>query len=511
MYWCHVPAVDGVWAPVVHSPCVHNEYSGLAWRTLGPTPEFPNSEHLRAEFRRLRGLVRRLAVERTTMKRVVEGYSGPMRDKYQKALESFSSEEWLVKRDRRLSAFVKGEKVNPLKRSPTKPRVIMARSPRFNLRLATYLKPLEAALWKNWRSPASVGRTRMVAKGLNLLQRARLIRRKMGLVGSGCVVFEVDGKQFEAHVTRDDLGLEHSVYRAAYPRDPELADLLQSQLQLRGRTMGGIRYGRDGCRASGDYNTGLGNTIVMLCSCLATMELMQERLGPIRFDVLADGDNALLFVSANHAKIVREQFAAVCSEVSPQELTVEEPVTLPEQVEFGQSKGVWNGTDYVMCRNVFKVLSGAFSGYRHFHDMRFGLRVLKAMADCEFYLARGLPVLQSYFGAARAALAEVPDLVDPRFWLEGHVLEAVKLAGSIEAVRAAQALTVVDAARTSFEAAFGIGIQEQLHLERVLPESVDFPVGKDFQWRRWKVWDVEGPEVVPSVDNRFYDRGSWTA
>lgn len=508
MYWCYVPMMEGVWAPVVHSPCWHNELAGLVRRTLGPSPEFPDSGLLALEFKKLRTLCRRLGVQRMTMADVVAGYRGPMRLKYQRALESFSVDSWLVKRDRRLDAFVKGEKVNPLAKSPTKPRVIMARSPRFNLRLATYLKPFEFALWKRWKGDPAVSHTRLVAKGLNLVERARLIRRKMGDIGEGCVVFEVDGSQFEAHVTADDLRLEHSTYRAAYPRDQELDFLLSSQLVVKGRTMCGIKYSRDGCRASGDYNTGMGNSIIMTCACLATMKLLIQRHGPIRYTLLADGDNCLLFVEPVLAGLVHQQFAASCREVSPQELVVEESVTLPEKVVFGQSQGVWNGRDWIMCRSVWKVLSGAFCSYKHYGEYRFGLRLLKAVIQCELYLALGLPVLQAYFAEALRQVAWVRDLRDPTLWLDQHALEAIKLAGGFDAIQRAGLRPVTLKARESFEAAFGIGIQEQLRYESVLPRDLNLPVDPDLVWKRVKVWDVEGPEVVPAVDTNYLDR-SW--
>jgi len=101
-----------------------------------------------------------------------------------------------------------------------------------------------------------------VGKGLNPRQRANLIVRKFNQFRD-CVVFEVDGKAFEAHVTVPQLEQEHSVYDVAY-QDARLRKVLSRQLELAGVTANGVKFSRPGGRASGDYNTGMGNTLVML-------------------------------------------------------------------------------------------------------------------------------------------------------------------------------------------------------------------------------------------------------
>jgi len=506
MYWCHVPQMIGAWAPVVHAPCVHNEYSGLLWRTLGPTPAYVPNRWLEREWRRLRTLARKTRGPARTMEQVVAKYRGAMRVKYQSALNSLVADGVLTRQDRRLSAFVKGEKVNPMARSPTKPRVIMARSPRYNLRLATRLQPLEARLWASIRGTCpGVEPLSQVAKGLNPRARASIVAAKMEAVGEGCVVFEVDGSRFEAHVTRRDLLDEHSVYKAAYPGDVELRDLLQTQLELKGHTASGIKYERDGCRASGDFNTGMGNTLIMLAATRATVALLASRLGSFKYDLLADGDNCLIFVEAWAARRLVSEFASACAEVSTQELVVEKPTTVLEEVVFGQSHPLYNGEHWTMVREFTKMISGAFCGYKHFHSWRFGIRVLKAVAQAELYLARGLPVIQAYMHGAVRELAGVPDLPDPTPWLEGHTLDAIKSAGTWEAVLAALPRAVTHESRASFERAFGVSADEQVRMEEAFPRQIVFPHRTGFAWDKIDVWDVDGPEVVPIMDTLYAD------
>lgn len=506
MYWCHKPAVEGTWRPVVHSSCVHNELAGLLVRTLGPTPDYVSNRWLEQEWRRLRLIVKKTPVTRLTLERVVAGYSGRLHRRYVEALESLRIEPELTSRDRRLTSFVKAEKVCPYTQSVKKPRMINARSPRFNLLIASYLKPVEGLLWRSIVGDCpGVAPTRQVAKGLGPRERASIIKLKMEGVGEGTVVFEVDGSRFEAHVTRRDLLDEHSVYKAAYPGDVELRDLLQTQLVLQGRTFGGIRFRREGCRASGDFNTGLGNTLIMIAAVRATVHLMASRVGHFRYDLLADGDNCLIFVEPAFATRVVGDFRSTCREVSAQELVVERPVTRLEEVVFGQSHPVWCAEGWQMVRDVRKTLSNAFSGHRHFNEWTFGVRVLKATARCELYLARGVPVMQAYFSAAVERLAHVPDLPDPRDFLEGASLDAIRAAGSWQAVISSVTVPVTAASRQSFEAAFGISGDEQVLLESRLRAHIGFPDRYGFRWSREVLWAVLEHEVDPQSDSLYWD------
>jgi len=435
-----------------------------------------------------------------TTQDIVRGYSGRMRLKYEKAELSMISDGRLGKADKLLKSFIKAEKVNPFKKMPTKPRMIMARSPRFNLTLATYLHPLEAALWRNLKTTCpGVSKTRQVGKGLDAVQRASLIRRKREAIGEGVVVFEVDGSRFEAHVTREDLLREHSVYYAAYPGDNELNRLLNVQLQLKGTTACGVKFRREGSRASGDYNTGLGNTLIMLAACRAIMKVYSGS-SVVRHDLLADGDNCLFFVEAGHAAHVMSRFQELAATVTAQEIVLERPVTVYEHCVFGQSKPVFNGKQYLMTRDPYKVLSQAFSGHRHYWEWRHGRKVMKAVAQCELYLALGIPVLQAYFLSACKAMKYVPDLANPSDFLEGRALEAVRLAGGWKPLRRAQPREVTDQARTSFMKAFGIGASEQRQLEDQLASGFRLPDG---EWTFRDVYDWPEPEADSIADANF--------
>jgi len=436
MYRAFVPRYEGVWSPAVHAHCIHNEEAALRLRTLGPTPDDPvhDSFYLfEDEMFKIAHLARKLNVERWSREKVVDSYSGRLRRRYQQALESLECEEELNATDSRLSAFLKAEKFNPLAK-PSKPRMIMARSPRYNLELATFLKPLEHALWRKLKSDKENGVTpsRQVGKGLNGKQRADLLGRKMAEVGD-TVVFEVDGKAFEAHVSARQIAAEHRVYRTAYHGDVGLDKLLSKQKVLKGRTACGIRYRREGCRASGDFNTGMGNSLIMLATVRATMRLYNRTLGKFKWDCLVDGDNALIFIERGFAGQIRSTFAQTVMRVVGQELAVERPTDTLERVEFGQSRpckvSTGEGHRYVMVRNPWKAISGAFCSYRHYNEQKHGLKLLKAVSQAELALNRGVPVLQAYFAKAVELTKHIRDLTNPEEFLEGHLLATPKANG----------------------------------------------------------------------------------
>lgn len=136
-----VPRAEGIWAPMVHSDCVHNELASLALRTMAPTPPGPEMTDPVVDglFKDLRLLVKKLNVKRMELSDVAMSYSGMLRRRYLEAFRSLEEDGYLTKHDWKLSGFLKAEKQNPTAKI-SKPRMINPRSPRYNLLLASYLK-----------------------------------------------------------------------------------------------------------------------------------------------------------------------------------------------------------------------------------------------------------------------------------------------------------------------------------------------------------------------------------
>nr|QDH87447.1 MAG: RNA-dependent RNA polymerase [Riboviria sp.] len=362
--------------------------------------------------------------------------------------------------DVKLRAFLKAEKRRP--DSLAKPRMIFPRSPRYNLVLASWLKPFEHWLWGNLKSRvvSGVGNSRVVAKGLNQTQRANLIVRKMRTIPD-CVVFEVDGRAFEAHVDVWQLQQEHAIYGRAYPSDRDLQNVLSKQLRNFGVTSNGVRFSRDGGRASGDFNTGMGNTLVMLAVVMGTM----SQIRPICWDTLVDGDNALLFISRSDCHRVCAEFPNVATEISGHEMVLERPTSVVEEVRFGQSaplrvKGGWQ-----MVRDWRKVVSHSTSSHHHLREPRFAPEFIRGVAACESFLAGGVPILWAYTRNLMARTEHVGGF-------RRHFLRDYQVLGvPVESLGEIYAEEPDDEARQSFEKAFGVTPVQQRNIERELMEA----------------------------------------
>lgn len=450
------PLGPGLYVPAVHRVCPHNEVAALMLRSFGSLPDQvhqPLGEPVARVFRDLRAHARRYGQSPWSVDTTALSYDGALRRRYLDAARSLREDGGIVFGDAFLRAFLKADK---LSKPGAKPRLIYPRSPRYNLALARYLKPFEQWLWGTLdaRVLTNGGVGRVVAKGLNPVRRANLIKRKFDSF-KRCVCFEVDGKAFEAHVGLPQVLAEHAVYKAAYPRNSGLAKLLRYQERLVGVTSCGARFSRPGARASGDYNTGMGNSLVMLSVVVAVL-----RSFGCRFDFLCDGDNAVVFLEQEDAGAVVASFAERALAWSGQELVLEEPVTRLEAVRFGRSAPVWVGGRWTMVRPWQSVVSACTSSHRWLNEPRFALHWLRAVGLCELSLARGVPVLQAF----ASSLVSLTTGYDASRALRSGALRDYFVVGAYLDEDLGTA-PITTEARVSFERAFGLSPSEQVALE----------------------------------------------
>lgn len=463
------PGLEATWVSGVHANCSHNERAALLERVLGPLP-WPDSQPVGPMFKRAVKSMRILAGTYQESKwshlETALSYTGALRRRYLEAERSLRVDGPLSHRDYELQAFLKADKLNLLKYH--KPRMIFPRSPRYNLAIGCWLKPFEHWLWGRltlkWffraREPAWLrghvakwGSTRVVAKGLSPRGRANLIARKFKSFES-CTVFEADGKGFEAHVSSRQLVEEQSVYLAAYGWAKGLRSLLARQLVMAGRTNCGWKFSRPGGRASGDFNTGMGNTIVMLAAVASGIP------ADVPYDVLVDGDNALVFMSGADVSRVYPVFAQSVLNQCGQELVLDSPVTVLEEVRFGRSAPVKISSGYTMVRDWRRVLSGFSCSHRWLNEPTFARRWLYDVCRCELSLALGMPVLQEVFvkmlkHLGRDGKKVVEDSL-ALYFVQGAWLADVK-----------DVIPVSLETRLSFEKAFGLAPHDQILMESV--------------------------------------------
>jgi hypothetical protein len=250
------------------------------------------------------------------------------------------------------------------------------------------------------------------------------------------------------------LEQERLVYQRAFPGDARLRWLLDKQKELVG-SVSGAKFSRPGGRASGDFNTGLGNSLIFLVECVSAM----RELG-VPYDILVDGDNALLFVKTGDLSHVVQNFAPLVERSSGHEVKLEAPTTTIERIRFGGAAPIFLGPrlGWSMVRDWVRVLSGAFSSHVHLNEPKFAKRWMYGVARCELSVARGVPILQEWAVKAIQALRTGKKLKED-FFLDYFAQ------GAWFADEGAATVVTLDA-RISFEKAFGVDVDSQLRFER---------------------------------------------
>lgn len=390
-----------------------------------------------------------------TLDQVVATFHGAKRRLYQEARSTFLTRP-LCESDGRINSFVKAEKTNPNAKVNPDPRMIQARSPRYNLQIAKYLRFVEHQIYNLEHHG-----TRAVAKGLNQKSRAEHIIRKFERF-EHCVCFSVDCSRFDQHEALEVLKVEHDFYRSFYPHSEELNWLLKMQERNKCRTKNGVKYSVRGGRMSGDINTALGNCLVMILMVRAAFDELA-----VKYDLFDDGDDCLLFVEEQDFGRVRDALPAIFLRFG-QELRVENIARDIPDVLFCQSRIVWNGEHHVMMRDWRKVLSQACCGTKYWNMPNMVRPMMGLIAVCESNLCAGIPILAKFAEAVRRN-SEGQCAV----WnaAESGLVYRVRLEFGDE-TPTYKSSTVTTRARLSFQRTWGVDVWEQKAIEERLDRWV---------------------------------------
>lgn len=314
-------------------------------------PPTPESGHFRATLLLVRERFEKMIprVAPLSYDEFVLTFRGRKRVIYQNAVESLLGSSFSPL-DAQVKVFTKYEKTNFTQKSDPVPRVISPRSPRYNVELGRFLRPLEERLYK------CIGELfghPTVIKGMNSATSGRVLWEKWEKFKRP-VALGLDASRFDQHVSIPALEWEHSVYELAFPiaRDRlRLRRLLSYQLRNRcvGYTGDGrLRYTTEGGRMSGDMNTGCGNCLL---TCSMIFAYAQER--GVTVQLANNGDDCVVFMESEDLERFQfglgDWFLAMGFKMA-----VEEPCYTFEEVEFCQTHPVFVGpnvNDYLMIRH----------------------------------------------------------------------------------------------------------------------------------------------------------------
>jgi hypothetical protein len=408
-------------------------------------------------------------------------YHGAKRARYLQAAE-LVKQYGVRPRDARITMFVKPDRINPFEKRNPDPRAIQFRDPIYCVGLASYLKPIEPHLYALKYKNKYLGKTRLIAKGLNQLERARLLLRKWRrFLNPTCRT--IDAHRFDKHCHTPLLRAEHLVYlRCLY--DPDFKRLLKLQLRNYGFTDEEIAYITDGLRMSGDMNTALGNCGLMILITLVTFLPLK-----VPFDILDDGDDCLILCDASHAP--RINAAILTMTRFGMIIRIENETNIFEKIVFCQSQPIFTAHGPKFVRNPMKVMSHSLVGLKWSTLNERGRRTyLNGVAECETILNQGVPVLHS-FGQALRRNANTSRLA-----FDESAGDYFRLIRELKSTRADAVVPITDATRCSFHKAFGIDPSTQVDWEARL-DSWSFSLTGDMTefahfdpttWEDQRVW-----------------------
>lgn len=403
-----------------------------------------------------------------TATEVVNYYAGAKRALYERARLSLIADSGLSNKDSVSKVFAKFEK-GKLGKAP---RCIQPRDPRYNLLVGKYIKQIEHRIYRSIAklfNKLNGGDQPTVIKGFDCWRTAEILQAKWERFADP-VCIGLDAVKFDMHVSVPALSMEHSVYINMYRGDPKLVRLLKRQISNRGVGYckdGKLKFEIEGIRFSGDMNTALGNCIIM-CALVWTWA---KRVG-VTIELANNGDDCVIFCERKDESTFKSGLEEWFN-LKGFRMGVEDTVDDFESVEFCQSKPVWNGTTYAMCRSLPNVLIKDSMCLISLDSCKTFENWCAAVGMCGGSLSVGVPVMQAFYQAFRRnGKGAKPSA--------GFMASIYKNTGQWERMGKASSYEVreIEArARVSFWIAHGITPDTQIELERYYQSfKIEWPV-----------------------------------
>lgn len=462
---------DLLYTVIYHDNCFHNLILGCRNRVIALRPVPQPSTIL--ELRKLCLKIAKRFIPTTQQEFNVfyESYPKQKRDKYARG-ENDLIEGPISTSHGKITSFVKPDKIDPTAKYNAIPRLIQFRAPKFAVEIASYLKPIEEQVYRwKFKHPLVATNSRMIAKGMNQVERATAARRKWEAFKHPIGVV-LDVSQFDRHVNCELLKVEQLFYTTIC-NNKRFKQLLMCQLLNYCKAKvkysdEALKYVVSGCRMSGDMNTALGNCVLMLL--MTTLYCLSLK---IKFDLLDDGDDIILFTEYENYSLIESTAVAYYLNFG-MKLKVEGFYDHFAKINFCQSNPIETSLGWKFVRNPIKIMSTSLSGPRFANVSEKYLRKITAgQGLCESILNSGVPVLASY---SRALIRNAGiDLKESIFDTKtGTYLSYLREKKMYDKHNAQHHLDqpITPEARNSFEIAFNISVSDQLSMESILDEWV---------------------------------------
>lgn len=356
-----------------HASCRCNEVVSLHNRHLIDRNYIhTNKSYISSGFKRLNKLIK-FHVEREPYINIVNKFSGAKKRAYYNAMINLVNNGY-QRKHAHVKMFIKPDRWPEDVIAEKAPRAIQFRSKEYNLELAAYLKPFEETAYEQilWNG------TRVVAKGLNQKQRAELWMRKVDAYTEPYFIC-LDHSKFDSTVNETHLKGLHAIYRKVCGRGVQR--FLKEQYHNVCWTKTGIKYTTRATRCSGDYDTGLGNTLINIACIL-------ECFSGIKFDFMLDGDDAIIVTEkSNKNKINIKNFESFGFETK---LAFTNKLS---EVEFCQARLVKIIDGWVFVRNPLRAISNSSVIHKPYTYKQMA-QYLAGVGEAELSVSAGVPIMQ---------------------------------------------------------------------------------------------------------------------
>jgi len=369
---------------------------------------------------------------------------------YRRAVASLRQKR-AVRRDAHVKTFIKWEKHDITSKPLFVPRVIQPRDPRYNVSVGRFLSKVEKemmhAIDRVFGKPT-------IMSGYNAMEVASHFRNAWTEFKNPVAV-SMDATRFDQHVSPTALRWEHQCWHKFFTGDDlsELKRLLDWQLVNvgRGRTPDGwVKYTTNGKRMSGDMNTSSGNKLIMCGLVYSYMKARRIR----HYRLLNNGDDSVIILDRSQLNQLTQGLDK-WFRVMGFSMEVEAPVYRMEEIDFCQTRPIYDGTQWIMMRNYPLALDKDSHCFINNVNGRTTRCWMRGVGLAGTALCGGLPIAQEFYAAyLRNSIGYKVRQLDPYTGL------AWLSRGMTRSYRDVQPIT-----RASFYAAFGILPQMQIHAE----------------------------------------------
>lgn len=450
-YCCFDDSIDNAYTAIMERVCYHAVPGGFA------PPTVPNLEVVTQMLSGFTEAFKKMIVRTVPVALQVYpelNYRGRKLRLYQRARDHVLGRTY-GNNFGALKTFIKHEKIL-VKDKRLVPRVIQPRSPEYNVCVGRYIRQLEHRVYqmidKLWGGST-------VMKGLNCVQQGASLFSAWSSFANPVGIM-LDAVRFDQHVSVPMLSWEHAIYLQFFPPvyRPELEWLLSMQLFNRGTVRcpdGTINYRSNGCRASGDMNTAMGNVLIMC----GTMYSYIQSLG-IKARLINNGDDCCLIVERGDVDLVRSSITEYYSRLGFI-IDMEGTASCLEEVGFCQTHPVYDGRRYVMVRDPRTAISKDVTIIKRWADKEYAV-YLRELGIAGLSAYGNMPIFASFYRCL--SRSEVSGAVSEglRQHVRGPILDT-GLGRLSEGVDNRGVIT--DSCRTSFAIAFGLSPCVQYHLE----------------------------------------------